>query len=88
MFPVEVKRSLSNHGHEIELCILLSKAIMRSSAKHKPVLGSLLGITSNPAIRVESVRIRIHIRIAEGGVSRRDYHGALEPSLVLALCEG
>src|SRR5436309_16099910 len=88
MFPVKMKRSLSNHSHKMELRILLPKAIMRPSAKYKPILGSLLSITSNPALRVESVRVRVHFRIAKGGISRRNHHGAWEPSLALALYGG
>ena len=77
MLPVEMHTRLANHRHEVELCIRLAQAIMRSRAKHEPILDGFFGITRYPSLRVEIVRLRIDFGIMQCRPYGRDDHGAL-----------
>jgi len=76
MVPIEIHASLSNHGHKIQNGVILTKAVVRTGAKHEPVLDLLLGITSDPSIGLERVRVRISFRVVQGEICSRDNHGA------------
>ncbi len=45
-------------------------------AEHEPVLGSLFRITSDPAIRVEGLWVRIDFWVVQSRIQRRNDHGA------------
>jgi len=61
---------------------------MRSGSEHQPVLGLLVGIASDPALRLERIGIRVRLRVVERHVCRGDNHGALGRSIGIGDGEG
>lgn len=55
---------------------------MRARPKHKPVLRLALGIARDPPLRVEDLRVWVHLWVVQRRVAGRDDHGALGDGVV------
>lgn len=81
--PVHVHTGLANHSHKVELSILLTQAVVGTSTEHEPVLGLLLGVTGDPTVRVEGVRLRVGFWVMGCRPHRRNNHRTLGDGVVL-----
>jgi hypothetical protein len=77
MLPVHLNTCLANHGHQVECGICLSETVMGSCAEHKPVLGVLLSITTDPSFRIKSLGLGVCNRVVKSGICRRNDHRSL-----------
>lgn len=63
MLPVQLKRGLADHGHEVLLGVHLSQTVVRARAKDKPILRHLFRVAADPAFRIVRLRIWIGLGI-------------------------
>lgn len=88
MHPVELQRSLANHGRHRERHIPPRKAVVRAGPKDEPVLRLRLCVARDPPLWVEDVRVRVRRRVVQGGIARGDDHGVLGHGVVWRHGEG
>ena len=77
MLPIQMHASLANQRHEVQLRVHLTKAVVRPSTEHEPVLDLLLRVTGDPSVWVEAVWVRVSFWVVQRWVGRWDHHRAL-----------
>jgi len=80
--PVKHHTRLPNHEHKVGLCVCLTQAVMRPCAKHEPVLGLLVSITSNPSLRLERIGVWVRLSVMKSHVGSGDDHGSFANSVL------
>lgn len=68
MDPIEMQRRLTDEPHEVELGVRLAQAVMGARAEDEPVLGRLLGVATDPSIRIKRIGLGIHLWVVQGGI--------------------
>lgn len=75
--PVKHHASLADHEHQVGLRVCLTQAVVRPGTEHEPVLGLLVSVTGDPALRLVRVSIWVSLLVVQGHVGGGDDHGAL-----------
>lgn len=66
--PVQQQARLADQRRQIKRRVRLAYAVMRARAEDEPILSLLLGGAGDPAVRVEEVRVRVGVRVVQGGI--------------------
>lgn len=77
MLPLVLCAELVEHEHQVEGSVCLPEAVMRASAKNKPILALLFSVACDPSHRLKIVWLLVGLWVMQRQPGRRNNHGAL-----------